>query len=83
LRRDLRRDSLGIKLEIRQWLRHAPAESQIDKDGSDGQSFAIGGKMAARWPAAMSKDMTQTLFPLAREVLEKRWRFYPILSRAK
>jgi len=39
--------------------------------------------MAAKWPAAMSEDMMQTLFPLEREVVEKRWRFYPILSRAK
>jgi hypothetical protein len=37
----------------------------------------IDGEMAAQWPAAMCEDMTQTLLPWEREVLEEPWGFYP------
>jgi hypothetical protein len=37
----------------------------------------IDGEMAAQWPAAMCEDMTQTLLPWERKVLEEPWGFYP------
>jgi len=43
----------------------------------------IDGEMAAQWPAAMCEDMTQTLLPWEREVLEKPWGFYPNPPHAK
>ena len=37
----------------------------------------IDGEMAVQWPAAMCEDMTQTLLPWEREVLEKPWGLLP------
>ena len=35
------------------------------------------GEIAATWPAVMCEDMTQTLIPWEREILEKPWGSYP------
>ena len=35
------------------------------------------GEVAAMWPAALCEDVTQTLVPWEREILEKPWGSYP------
>jgi len=35
------------------------------------------GELAALWPASACEDLTQTLLPWERKVLEKAWGFYP------
>lgn len=35
------------------------------------------GELAGQWPAAMCEDVTQTLMPWERKVLEKPWGSYP------
>ena len=37
----------------------------------------IDGEIAALWPAISCEDLTQTLLPWERRVLEKPWGFYP------